>query len=40
MDKERLPDVLASMKEQGSEISLVEPVRKGLEDLFREFVEV
>lgn len=40
VDKERLPDVLASMKEQGSEISLVEPVRKGLEDLFREFVEV
>jgi ABC-2 type transport system ATP-binding protein len=40
IDKDRLPEVLASMKEKGAEISLVEPVRKGLEDLFREFVEV
>lgn len=36
--RDKLPKVMAFLKEDESEINLIEPVRKGLEELFREMV--
>mgnify|MGYP001773795093 CR=1 FL=1 len=38
IEKDKFPDLMASLKEVSSEVSLVEPLRKGLEELFREIV--
>jgi hypothetical protein len=38
INKDMLPGLLATLKEDASKIQFIEPLRKGLESLFREIV--